>query len=52
MPFSLLHAKLCDALRGGRPRLAAELVQPDGTRRLLFDDGSFTQIPMPGKHGG
>lgn len=52
MPFSLLYAKLCDALRGDRPRLAAELVQPDGTRRLLFDDGSFTQIPMPGKHGG
>lgn len=51
MSFSLLHAKLCDALRGDRPRLAAELVQPDGTRRLFFDDGSFTQIPMPRKHG-
>ena len=51
MSFSLLHAKLCDALRGDRPRLAAELVQPDGTRRLLFDDGSFTQIPMPDRHG-
>lgn len=45
MPFSLLHAKLCDALRGDRPRLAAELVQPDGPRKLFFEDGSFTQIP-------
>jgi hypothetical protein len=52
MPFPLLHAKLCDALRGDRPRLAAELVQPDGTRRLFFEDGSFTQIPFQRKNGG
>jgi len=52
MPFPILHTKLCDALRGDRPRLAAELVQPDGTRKLLFDDGSLTQIPRLGKHGG
>ena len=52
MPFYLLHAKLCDALRGDRPRLVAELAQPDGTRRLFFDDGSSTQLPTPGKQGG
>ncbi len=40
MPFGVLHARLCDALRGDRPRLAAEVVLPDGSTRLVFDDGS------------
>lgn len=40
IPFSILHAKLCDALRGDRPRLAAEIIQQDGTSTLLFEDGS------------
>jgi hypothetical protein len=39
-PFPLLHTKLCDALRGDRPRLTAEIHQPDGNSTLLFDDGS------------
>ncbi len=49
MPFPLLHLKLCDALRGDRPRMVAELVQPDGARRLFFEDGSSTQVPPRGK---
>jgi hypothetical protein len=40
MPFGVLHARLCDALRGDRPRLAAEVVPPGGSTRLVFDDGS------------
>ena len=39
MPFGALHAKLCDALRGDRPRLAAEVLLPGGQTRLVFDDG-------------
>lgn len=42
MPFGALHAKLCDALRGDRPRLAAEVLLPGGRARLAFDDGSVT----------
>jgi len=40
MPFGVLHARLCDALRGDRPRLVAEVVLPGGSTRLVFDDGS------------
>jgi hypothetical protein len=40
MPFGVLHARLCDALRGDRPRLAAEVVLPGGSIRLVFEDGS------------
>ncbi|MFO1361337.1 MAG: hypothetical protein U1F45_02510 [Burkholderiales bacterium] len=40
MPFGVLHAKICDALRGDRSRLVAEAVLPGGSARLIFDDGS------------
>ncbi len=40
MPFGVLHARLCDTLRGDRPRLMAEVVLPGGSTRLVFDDGS------------
>lgn len=40
MPFGVLHARICDALRGDHPRLVAEVVLPGGSTRLVFDDGS------------
>ena len=40
VPFGDLHARICDALRGDRPRLVAESWEPDGRRRMLFADGS------------
>lgn len=40
LPFGELHRRICDALRGGKPRLVAETWGPDGTVRLLFADGS------------
>lgn len=40
LQFGELHQMICDALRGGRPRLVAEVRGPDGRVRLLFDDGS------------
>lgn len=40
MPFADLHDKLCNALRGDRPRLVAESWGRDGHVRLLFEDGS------------
>jgi hypothetical protein len=36
--FEQCHDRLCDALRGDRPRLAAEFITPDGEHRLLFAD--------------
>ncbi|MGB8437737.1 MAG: hypothetical protein WCE38_26120 [Burkholderiales bacterium] len=47
MPFGVLHAKLCDALRGDRPRVVAEVLAPDRTPRLVFDDGSIADVVKP-----
>jgi hypothetical protein len=41
IPFEDLHRLICDALRGDRPRLVAEVRRPDGKGRLLFEDGSI-----------
>lgn len=41
VPFTALHTLVCDALRGDRPRLLAEVVQPDGTSKLFFDNESI-----------
>lgn len=34
--FTALHARLCDALRAGRPRLVAEELQADGRAEAAF----------------
>ena len=39
MSFQQLHDRICDALRGSRPRLVAEVIGPVGTK-LFFEDGS------------
>jgi hypothetical protein len=38
--FAELHGRICDALRGDRPRAALRVLFPDGTSTLVFDDGS------------
>ena len=40
IPFEELHQLICDALRGDRPRLVAEVRGPGGGGRLLFEGGS------------
>jgi hypothetical protein len=40
VPFRILHERLCDALRGDRPGLAAEVLRPDGSSSLVYDNGS------------
>ncbi len=40
--FHVLHARLCDALRGDRPRVVATLIAPGRDARILFEDGSAT----------
>jgi hypothetical protein len=46
IPFSVLHERICDALRGGRPRLVAEFWDPDRTVRLISEDGGVKEIPF------
>jgi hypothetical protein len=40
LTFAALHARICDALRGHRPRLVAESWDLDRRVRMFFDDGS------------
>lgn len=42
--FTVLHERLCDALRAGRPRLVAEVSRADSKWRLLFEDGSSVDV--------
>jgi hypothetical protein len=49
IPFAELHERICDALRGSRPRFVAELWEPDGTIRLMFEDGSVDESSFPKK---
>ena len=45
MSFDDLHRRLCDALRGDRPRLVAESWGSDGRVHLHFEDGSVRELP-------
>lgn len=44
MPFQDLHDRICNALRGDRPRCVAEWWGPDGRGRLMFEDGSTRDV--------
>ena len=44
MPFGELHERICAALRGDRPRCIAESWNPDGSIRLVFEDGTTKEI--------
>jgi hypothetical protein len=45
--FSDLHARLCDGLRGNRPRLVAEVMQPGGSAEVIFENESIANIVTP-----
>lgn len=38
--FEALHSRICDALRGDRPRAIATVHTLDGRTRILFEDGT------------
>jgi len=40
LSFGELHERICNALRGDRPRLIAESWSPEGDVKILFEDGS------------
>jgi hypothetical protein len=44
-PFDELHERICDALRGGRPRLIGEWLTGDGRTRLIFEEGTVRELP-------
>lgn len=44
MSFDALHERICDALRGRRPRLVAEMIGSDGEAELMFDDGTVQPV--------
>ena len=45
LSFEDLHRRICDALRGDRPRLVDESWGSDGRVRLHFADGSVREPP-------
>jgi hypothetical protein len=45
MSFEDLHRRICDALRGNRPRLVAESWGSGGRVRLHFEDGRVREMP-------
>ena len=52
MPFQVLHDRLCTMLRGDRPGLMMEVFGADGTRTLVFENGSTTPGPPITKDEG
>lgn len=51
IPFGDLHDRICNALRGDRPRLVAESWGPDARLRLLFEDGSVQDMESNERSG-
>lgn len=45
--FSALHTRLCDALRDDRPHLLAEIVQSDGSLKLILENQSVGDAITP-----
>lgn len=45
IPFQVLRDRICEALRGTRPRLVLEVFGPDSTGTLVFEDGSTKAGP-------
>lgn len=45
--FSRLHARICDALRGDRPRFVGESMRADGRTTLVYEDGTSRVIEAP-----
>jgi hypothetical protein len=44
--FEALYNQLCDALRGDRAPVVAEVIQPGGQVRVVFEDGSTQEYKM------
>jgi len=49
--FAEMHERICEALRGGRPRATLQLLSPDGGVRVLYEDGSQRVLREPPSKG-
>jgi hypothetical protein len=47
MPFEVLHDRVCDALRGNRPRVLAQHFDEHGEAELIFEDTDTPAEPEP-----
>jgi hypothetical protein len=45
IPFGELYRRICDALRGDRPRCVLETMRGDGSKSVIFEDGSTFELP-------
>jgi hypothetical protein len=43
MTFQTLYERICEALRGGRPRLVAQVLTPDGRLELIHEEESLSE---------
>jgi hypothetical protein len=46
MTFDALHTRICNALRGDKPRVVATYLAPDGRIRILFEDGTAKEADL------
>ncbi len=44
MTFETLYARICDALRGNRPRMVATFCAPGGRTRIFFENGTSKEL--------
>lgn len=44
LSFQELHERICGALRGGRPGVSLEIIDPAGDGRIVFDDGTSRSV--------
>ncbi len=44
LSFGQVHQRICDALRGNRPRVVLEAWSADGSVRLVFEDGTSEEV--------
>jgi hypothetical protein len=44
MTFETLHAQICNALRGDKPRVVATTLARGGRVRLLFENGTAKEV--------
>lgn len=47
--FEALHGRICEALRGGRPRVVAQFFTPDGREELIYEEEGVAEDGTPGK---
>jgi hypothetical protein len=47
MAFEVLHDRICDVLRGNRPRILAQITDANGETDLIFDETTPPEEPEP-----